>query len=99
MEELSDLSRRPHHSPSQVSAEVEAATVAAPAMEWGPGKLRVKLIQQESRQQWPAISTIAAVLKTKGLAVSRRGGWAQCGMVRRLTKSTSAVETEPLSIR
>jgi putative transposase len=73
LEGLSDLSRRPHHSPRQVSAEVESAIVAArQRWKWGPGKLRVKLIQQDSSQQWPAVSTIAAVLKAKGLVVSRR---------------------------
>jgi putative transposase len=70
---LSDLSRRPQHSPSQVSAEVEAAIVAARLRwKWGPGKLRVKLCEQDSTQQWPAVSTIAAVLKSKGLVVKRR---------------------------
>jgi len=70
---LSDLSRRPHHSPNQVSAEVEAKIVAARLQwKWGPRKLRVKLCEQDSRRQWPAVSTIAAVLKDKGLVVNRR---------------------------
>jgi transposase InsO family protein len=70
---LNDVSRRPHHSPNQVTAEMEAAIVAARhRWRWGPGKLRVKLCQQDSEVQWPAVSTIAAVLKAKGLVVSRR---------------------------
>ena len=70
---LRELSRRPHHSPNQVTAEVEAAIVAArQRWPWGPGKLRVKLCQQDGQTQWPAVSTIAAVLKAKGLVVSRR---------------------------
>jgi putative transposase len=70
---LNDVSRRPHHSPNQVTAEMEAAVVAARhRWRWGPGKLRVKLYQQDSQAQWPAVSTIAAVLKSKGLVVSRR---------------------------
>lgn len=70
---LNDVSRRPHHSPNQVTAEMEAAIVAARhRWRWGPGKLRVKLCQQDSQVQWPAVSTIAAVLKAKGLVVSRR---------------------------
>lgn len=70
---LSDLSRRPLHSPSQVSAGVEAAIVEArQRWKWGPGKLRVKLCEQDNSRQWPAVSTIAAVLKAKGLVVSRR---------------------------
>jgi putative transposase len=70
---LNDVSRRPHHSPNQVSPEVEAAIVAARhRWRWGPGKLRIKLCQQDSQVQWPAVSTIATVLKAKGLVVSRR---------------------------
>ena len=71
---LSDLSRRPHHSPGQVSAEVEAAIVEARRRwKWGPGKLRVKLSQQDGVRRWPAVSTIAAVLRAKGLVAPRRG--------------------------
>jgi transposase InsO family protein len=70
---LKDVSRRPLHSPSQVSAEVEAAIVAArQRWKWGPGKLRVKLWEQDGGRQWPAVSTIASVLKAKGLVVDRR---------------------------
>jgi transposase InsO family protein len=70
---LSDLSRRPHQSPKQVSEEVERAIVAARLRwRWGPRKLRVKLCQQDNDRQWPAVSTIAAVLKAKGLVVSRK---------------------------
>jgi len=70
---LGDLSRRPLHSPNQVSEEVERAIVAArQRWKWGPGKLRVKLCQSDPVRQWPAVSTIAAVLLAKGLVVSRR---------------------------
>jgi len=70
---LTDLSRRPRCSPNQVSAEVEAAIVAArQRWKWGPRKLRVKLCEQDRQLLWPAVSTIASVLKSKGLVVSRR---------------------------
>ena len=70
---LTDQSRRPHQSPSQVSGEVEAAIVAMREhWGWGPRKLRVKLCQQDSERQWPAVSTIALVLKAKGLVVNRK---------------------------
>jgi len=70
---LGDQSRRPLHSPHQVSAEVEQAIVSArQRWKWGPGKLRVKLCQSDPRRQWPAVSTIAAVLQAQGLVVSRR---------------------------
>ena len=73
LEGLKDLSRRPIHSPHQVSATVEDAIVAARLRwKWGPGKLRVKLCQQDDTVQWPAVSTIAEILKGKGLVESRR---------------------------
>jgi putative transposase len=70
---LSDQSRRPLHSPNQVSAEVEAAIVAARLRwKWGPRKLRVKLCESDPKREWPSVSTMAAVLRSKGLVVSRR---------------------------
>lgn len=70
---LRDQSRRPLHSPNQVTAEVEAAIVAARLRwKWGPGKLRVKLCESDPKRVWPAVSTIAAVLRNKGLAINRR---------------------------
>ena len=73
MARLVDLRRRPHHSPNQVSAEVEDAIVAArQRWKWGPRKLRRKLCEIDSTRLWPSISTIASVLKDKGLVVNRR---------------------------
>ena len=70
---LADVSRRPHESPNQVSAEVERAIVEARhRWKWGPRKLRVKLCQQDEDRQWPSVSTMASVLKNKGLIVKRR---------------------------
>jgi putative transposase len=70
---LADLSRRPVSSPHQVSSEVERAIVEARhRWKWGPRKLRVKLCEQDETRQWPSVSTIASVLKNKGLVVERR---------------------------
>lgn len=70
---LKDLSRRPHESPTQVSEEVVGAIVAArQRWKWGPRKLLAKLRQQDQEREWPAISTIAGVLKAKGLVVNRK---------------------------
>ena len=70
---LTDVSRRPHQSPNQVSVEVEAAIVAVRhRWKWGARKLRIKLCQQDETIQWPCISTIASVLKNKGLVVKQR---------------------------
>ena len=70
---LVNLSRRPHESPTQVTAKVEAAIVAARLQwKWGPRKLRVKLCQSDGSLAWPSVSTIASVLQRKGLVGSRR---------------------------
>jgi putative transposase len=70
---LMDVSRRPHESPNQVSEETEAAIVEARRRwKWGPRKLRIKLCQQDEDRQWPCVSTIAAVLKNRGLIARRR---------------------------
>jgi transposase InsO family protein len=70
---LADRSRRPHESPHQVSAAVEQAIVEArQRWKWGPRKLRVKLCERDGSRQWPSVSTIASVLKNKGLVVNRR---------------------------
>src|SRR3954451_9222517 len=58
IEGLTDVSRRPHQSPHQVSVEMEAAIVAARhRWKWGARKLRIKLCQQYGAIQWPCAST------------------------------------------
>jgi len=70
---LADLSRRPHQSPHQIGPEAEKAIVEARhRWKWGPRKLRVKLRQQDADYPWPSVSSIASVLKNKGLVVERR---------------------------
>jgi transposase InsO family protein len=70
---LTDLSRRPHESPSQICPEAEKAIVEARRRwKWGPRKLRVKLCQQDAGYPWPSVSSIASVLKNKGLVVERK---------------------------
>jgi transposase InsO family protein len=65
---LVDASRRPHASPLQTSAAVEALVVkwrqAHPA--WGGRKLRARLLQL-GESQVPAASTIQAILRRHGL--------------------------------
>ena len=62
-EGLLDLSRRPHHSPNRISAELEERILALRDEHpvWGPRKLHARLGEQELAR--PSISTIAAVLK------------------------------------
>jgi len=61
---LTELSRRPHHSPNQVSTEVESAIVAARyRWRWGPGKLRVKLFGASACQPISSqLLTVAALI-------------------------------------
>jgi putative transposase len=68
LEGLEDRSRRPHCSPTRVSAEIEEAIIAARLRwKWGPRKLLVKLREQDSSVSWPHAGTIAEILKRKGL--------------------------------
>jgi transposase InsO family protein len=65
---LEDRSRRPHHSPGQTGAAVEAAVVQArqahPA--WGGRKLKAWL-EQHGQTALPAPSTIRAILARQGM--------------------------------
>jgi transposase InsO family protein len=71
---FADRSRRPHNSPTAISAEVEAAIVELRKQRphWGPKKLRVVLAKQNPDVAWPSESTFAAVLKRNGLVKPRR---------------------------
>src|ERR1700733_943968 len=65
---LADRSRVPLHSPGKVSDEVIARIIAArQRWNWGPRKLRVKLVAADPDMAWPAESTIGEVLKRAGL--------------------------------
>jgi transposase InsO family protein len=70
---LEDRSRAPHTSPQQLSAETIARVIAArQRWGWGPRKLVVKLAQASPQEQVPAASTIAGLLRSKGLSHPRR---------------------------
>lgn len=74
-EGLRDRSRAPHHQACAVSPAVEAGIVAARAAHptWGPKKLGPWLRRHQPQVAWPAAtSTIGAVLRRRGLTVSRR---------------------------
>ena len=64
---LIDRARRPHHSPGQTPAAVEAAVLALRAQYpvWGARKLRV-LLARQGVQPLPATSTITAILRRHG---------------------------------
>jgi transposase InsO family protein len=60
---LSDLSRRPHHSPRRTAEMIEAQVleVRKHHKAWGGRKIR-RVLQNQGNQQVPAASTITAIL-------------------------------------
>ena len=66
---LLDRSRAPHVQGRQVPAELEHAIVAMKRRyrEFGPKKIRAKLVEQAPEVVWPAVSTIGNVLARRGL--------------------------------
>jgi transposase InsO family protein len=70
---LEDRSRAPHRSPQQLSEETIARVIEARRRwGWGPRKLIVKLAQAAPGQRVPAASTVAELLRSKGLSRARR---------------------------
>jgi len=70
---LQDRSRAPHSSPQRLSEEMVARIIAArQRWGWGPRKLIVKLAQAAPDQKVPAASTVAELLRSKGLSRARR---------------------------
>src|SRR2546426_1097687 len=68
-----DRSRRPRRSPNAVSLDVEEAIVEVRKQRphWGPKKLRVVLAKANPDMKLPSESTIAAVLRRRGLVKPR----------------------------
>jgi transposase len=71
---LEDRSRAPQHHPNQVSARSEERIVQLRSEHprWGPKKLWHWLQREEGGAEWPAISTIGAVLKRRGMVWARK---------------------------
>ena len=70
---LEDRSRAPHTSPQQLSEETIARVLEArQRWGWGPRKLIVKLAQAMPGRTVPAASTIAELLRSKGLSHARK---------------------------
>ena len=80
---LGDRSRRPHHSPTRTSDELEAAVLAVrDQFGWGPRKIVAYL--RNNDQPTPPVRTAAAVLRRHG-RVARDG-----------RPAVRAVRTEPV---
>jgi len=71
---LVDRSHRPHVVPHAVDEKTIEALIALRKRFplFGPKKMRAWLEKNEPQRQWPAASTIGAVLKTHGLIEERR---------------------------
>jgi transposase InsO family protein len=70
---LEDRSRAPHQSPQQLSEEMIARVIQArQRWGWGPRKLIVKLAAAWPGVKVPAASTIAELLRRKGLSHTRK---------------------------
>jgi putative transposase len=73
-EGLEERSRAPKNCPHQLKERVVERLVACRIKHpsWGPRKLLAELGRKEPRTAWPAASTVAEVLKRKGLIVPRK---------------------------
>jgi putative transposase len=74
MNGLQDQSRAPKNHPNEVSAEIREAVLQARRDHptWGPKKLLDPLQKANPKRSWPALSTIAEILKSNGLSVARK---------------------------
>lgn len=73
-EGLEERSRAPKRHPNQTPEEIEEMVLALRRahMHWGPRKLRALLERQEPEVEWPAVSTLGAILAREGLVVPRK---------------------------
>jgi transposase InsO family protein len=71
---LVDRSRAPRQRPQAVSEEIAESVVQLRKKHafWGPKKLRAWLEQRRPDVKWPALSTIAELLKKRGLVPERK---------------------------
>jgi transposase InsO family protein len=70
---LADRSRSPHTSPQRLSEEMIARILQArQRWGWGPRKLLVKLAAATPEQRLPSASTVAELLRSKGLSQARK---------------------------
>jgi len=88
-EGVRDLSRAPHNHPNAVSEDLQELIVACKTNHrtWGPRKLLVVLRRNNPEINWPAASTVGALLDSRGLTIRRK---------RRLQHATPSVAlTQP----
>jgi putative transposase len=70
---LHDRSRRPHHSPHATDADLEEALLAVRHRHptWGAKKLLAIVRRSDPTADWPARSTVCALLKRRGMVRGR----------------------------
>jgi len=71
---LHERSRRPHHSPQAIDADLVDALVAQRHRHprWGAKKLLAVLARQQPRAAWPSRATVCTLLRQRGLVRPRR---------------------------
>ena len=70
---LQDRNRAPHNRPQQLTAETIARVIETrQRWGWGPRKLLIKLAEAWPEMKLPAASTIAELLRSKGLSHARK---------------------------
>ncbi len=70
---LAEESRAPHRHPQAISEDVIQHVVdARRKWGWGPRNLLAKLPQQQPQVVWPAPSTVAELLRQRGLSHARK---------------------------
>ncbi|HEY6338822.1 MAG TPA: IS481 family transposase [Candidatus Sulfotelmatobacter sp.] len=71
---LEGRSRAPQRHPNQTAAELEQRIVELryQHMRWGPRKLKAVLERRDPATNWPAVSTMGALLRREGLVIPRR---------------------------
>ena len=74
LEALQDLNRAPERHPNQTPERIEEAVLELRRahMRWGPRKLKHVLEREVPQTQWPAASTIGAMLAREGLVIARK---------------------------
>ena len=74
LEALQDLDRAPERHPNQTPESIEEAVLELRRahMSWGPRKLKRVLEREAPQTQWPAASTIGALLAREGLVIPRK---------------------------
>lgn len=71
---LETQSRAPRRHPNQTASEIEQQVVELrhAHMRWGPRKLKAVLERQQPETDWPAASTMGALLRREGLVIPRK---------------------------